>query len=362
VIIGIFITALVIYQMDLVSPLISTKDQAKNQWPSLCNTPVRMIKMKGYPKTGTTYFEYLIEGFIRTVCNHTSRCEVSGHPRRTALWVREYEEEKIEGQSPRIRCRWGFTVTNKHEEVPPIGRLSSRTRFIYTVRDPRDVAISQSAWAHQLLSNYFEKGRFEYLLRKMGRNYEKALERGALILSYERMKTEPLALLSLLDVFLGFESEESFLQRYSEESESWNVSYLSSAEGWQKGPHCGESKGWKDVSIHSKELGPKLLDRLSFESMKSALANSTGILGDETSFRGLRPNEKMRSGQVGGFRQSLDPSMVDSLDSIMKGQILSIEKDGNKSDDPSFPSSTSFSYLLQTFLNPPYSNKNPICS
>src|SRR5271169_993407 len=97
--------------------------------------------LRGEEKSGTTWFEYVIESIIREHCNASGECMVSGNPRSEyySPFSKKIEQRGMTVVTP-PDCEWHFSLGGDKHSTGLARQPGLRYAVIF--RDPRDVLLS----------------------------------------------------------------------------------------------------------------------------------------------------------------------------------------------------------------------------
>eukprot|EP01104_Vermistella_antarctica_P020816 TRINITY_DN907_c0_g1_i2.p1 TRINITY_DN907_c0_g1~~TRINITY_DN907_c0_g1_i2.p1 ORF type:complete len:500 (+),score=130.12 TRINITY_DN907_c0_g1_i2:206-1705(+) len=210
-------------------------DHINNNNPSHpCNKlPFAKAHLKGYPKTGTGWTVCLAEGMLKAYCERTPQCahRISGRHLLLEFWQDSIEGSKMtaeEREKPLCSLSWSYKARHefaslmqgddldrvlnfnindyeptKYFFAPP----DEDTGFVYTIRDPRDVAVSIGFWRTNITEDKdLDRHVIKFFPKQseaMGLYYYKYMSAGALPMQYESLRLQPLVEMRRLSLFFG---------------------------------------------------------------------------------------------------------------------------------------------------------------
>eukprot|EP01104_Vermistella_antarctica_P000582 TRINITY_DN10734_c0_g1_i2.p1 TRINITY_DN10734_c0_g1~~TRINITY_DN10734_c0_g1_i2.p1 ORF type:complete len:491 (-),score=69.36 TRINITY_DN10734_c0_g1_i2:76-1548(-) len=206
-----------------------------------CNVlPFKFGWLKGFPKTGTGWARCLAENMIESYCARTPEClrrdDLSDGERTTYSFYRNPvntsdgkkrtspdDEEGVCTFVWSTRHRHEFSgimteslkevlryTTNKNPNAKFLyGPPDEATGVVFTIRDPRDVAVSISHWRTNITTDAemeeHVRAFFPTQLDAMSRYYAKYISGATVPFQYESLKVQPLLEMRRLAIFFGMD-------------------------------------------------------------------------------------------------------------------------------------------------------------
>ncbi len=162
-----------------------------------------IIYLRGSQKTGTTWLEYMAMGLMKEWCQAASNSLCKDFQDLN----RNYRIRLQDGHSLQLNTK------SKHSPLLPHMTKTSRSvgghkpvaSYLWTIRDPRDVAISWSFWRKDPRPS-FRMARLIFVIKKTAANWQAMNHMPAdrvFVTQYESRLDHPLQALTKLAAFIG---------------------------------------------------------------------------------------------------------------------------------------------------------------
>jgi len=171
--------------------------------------PFTHLFLRGEEKSGTTFFEYVIEHIIREHCNGSGECMESGNPRSEyySPFSKKSEQRGMTVLLADGECEWHFSLGGDKHSTGLARQPGLRYALIF--RDPRDVLLS----AREFFVREDRGGHayFSKILGDMAALYANAQGQDCIVVFYELLLSNPEAEVRRVAGELGFDLSDRAL-------------------------------------------------------------------------------------------------------------------------------------------------------
>jgi len=161
---------------------------------------VAVFRLKGYQQQGVPWLEKIVRRMLEAHCSASSECEMTPYTRDAGTDV----------EFPTCGAKWTFLVKSPHtNHAGPAKARALGFGNLFMVRDPRDAMVSYFELKVGAFDNRqqrfdaFFAETFQKMLHYMADNAQRSWEAGGIVVLYEELYSDPLAVLTKLAEILG---------------------------------------------------------------------------------------------------------------------------------------------------------------
>lgn len=244
------------------------------------------FRLRGYPKSGTTWTEYIFNRLFKRFCDVDSRIECNAYTYADGISL----------TSVPCNTHVRFSVKGKHDSIN-LSWYDRGVQILLIIRDPRDVLVSYFyhlgyAITKKYTMESFFVAKFDEILAYITKNFNNCPRDKCLPIYYEELHRDGLDYLRQITNFMGVNATDQLLTEIQEDSSfdkqkerelknlinKGNVPFLKNVQVSEN----ISDKEWEHLTVRTRkgqigqyldELSPKL-QNIALEKMKANLPRS----------------------------------------------------------------------------------------